>query len=140
MTLIVLFSQFHFATILSPWIRRALVAGGFGVGKVDTHMHEEIAPVTRYHDQYIADPEHTDPKDVAEMRITDPEAITHVAEVSARSSTEITVSTPIPSESALMMLPETPFFHLDLAAAVRAAEKGVSRPPSFTEDSRDSKH
>src|SRR6266550_7190775 len=24
--------QFHFATILSPWTRRALIAGGFGIG------------------------------------------------------------------------------------------------------------
>ncbi len=54
-------TQFHFATILSPWIRRALVAGGFGVGTLSTRMHEEIAPVTRYHDQYIADPEHIGP-------------------------------------------------------------------------------
>ena len=105
------------------------------MGKADTHIHEEIAPVTRYHDQYIADPEHcTDPKDVAEMRVTDPEAIAQVAAVSVRSSTDGTVrSASVPSESALMMLPETPFFHLDLAAAVRAAERGLSRAPSIIE-------
>ena len=88
------------------------------MGKADTHIHEEITPVTRYHDQYIADPEHTDPKDIAEMRRNgeDIEAMAQVMEVSARSSTVGTPS-PLPTESTLMMLPETPFFHLDLAAA-----------------------
>ncbi|KAI0747884.1 sulfate permease [Daedaleopsis nitida] len=124
--------EFHFATILSPWIRRALVAGGFGVGNSTVHMHEEIAPVTRYHDQYIADPQHTELVDDPHARVDDPEMAkgsTHVAAVSARSSSEGTVQT-IPTQSALMMLPDTPFFHLDLTAAVRAAEKGLSRVPS----------
>ena len=74
-------------------------------------MHEEIAPVTRYHDQYIADPEHTDHSTIVEMRLPDPEAVhqvgVHVSAVSARSSTDATVSpmSALPtSESALMML------------------------------------
>ncbi|PIL23773.1 transporter [Ganoderma sinense ZZ0214-1] len=126
--------EFHFATILSPWIRRALIAGGFGVrgSAMSTHFHEEIAPVTRYHDQYIADPEHTEPID-AVSRTADPEAgvsVVPVSAISARSSSEQTVQS-LPSESALMMLPDTPFFHLDLAAAVKAAEKGLSRAASI---------
>lgn len=96
-----------------------------------THFHEEIAPVTRYHDQYIADPEHTEPVDVV-SRVTDPEtgvSVVPVSAISARSSSEQTVQS-LPTESAVMMLPDTPFFHLDLAAAVKAAEKGLSRAPS----------
>ena len=124
--------QFHFATILSPWIRRALIAGGFGVGNASAHMHEEIAPVTRYHDQYIADPQHTEQKEDPPVHIDDPEAIvgsTRVAAISARSSSEGTVQS-VPNRSAVMMLPETPYFHLDLTTAVRAAEKGLARVPS----------
>ncbi|PWN51657.1 sulfate permease [Violaceomyces palustris] len=36
--------EFHFANILSPWIRRALLAGGFGTGNASRHI-TEIAPV-----------------------------------------------------------------------------------------------
>lgn len=37
--------EFHFATILSPWIKRALLAGGFGTGKPVVERPLEIAPV-----------------------------------------------------------------------------------------------
>ena len=95
-------------------------------------MHEEIAPVTRYHDQYIADPQHTEHVDDPHARVHDPEMAkgsTHVAAVSVRSSSEGTVQS-IPTQSALMMLPDTPFFHLDLPSAVRAAERGLTRVTS----------
>ncbi len=36
--------EFHFANILSPWIRRALLAGGFGTGEASRHI-TEFAPV-----------------------------------------------------------------------------------------------
>ncbi|PWY97288.1 putative sulfate permease [Testicularia cyperi] len=36
--------EFHFANILSPWIRRGLLAGGFGVGFTSKRI-TEIAPV-----------------------------------------------------------------------------------------------
>lgn len=36
--------EFHFANILSPWIRRALLAGGFGTGSSLGHV-TEVAPV-----------------------------------------------------------------------------------------------
>ncbi|TFY76919.1 hypothetical protein EWM64_g7091 [Hericium alpestre] len=44
--------EFHFATILSPWIRRALVAGGFGTGRGASANLREIAPVYAYRDSY----------------------------------------------------------------------------------------
>ena len=58
-------------------------------------------------------------------RTADPEtgvSVVPVSAISARSSSEQTVQS-LTGESALMMLPDTPFFHLDLAAAVKAAEK-----------------
>lgn len=36
--------EFHFANIISPWVRRALIAGGFGTGKPLKEI-VEIAPV-----------------------------------------------------------------------------------------------
>ncbi|KAL1947588.1 hypothetical protein VTO73DRAFT_13312 [Trametes versicolor] len=125
--------EFHFATILSPWIRRALVAGGFGGGTLTTRMHEEIAPVTRYHDQYIADPEHIGPSKGSHEREDDLEAPPNIAQISVRSSSEGTVRSVPGDAAAPMMLPSTPFFHLDVATAVRAAEGGVTRPSSIME-------
>ncbi|KAJ3558108.1 hypothetical protein NM688_g1116 [Phlebia brevispora] len=41
--------EFHFATVLSPWIRRALVAGGFGTG-ARLNGPTEIAQVVSFGD------------------------------------------------------------------------------------------
>ncbi|KOS12655.1 sulfate permease [Malassezia pachydermatis] len=41
--------QFHFAHILSPWIRRGLLAGGFGTGRIHRHV-TEIASVVQQGD------------------------------------------------------------------------------------------
>ena len=41
--------EFHFANILSPWIRRALLAGGFGTGPATRHI-TEVAPVVHQRD------------------------------------------------------------------------------------------
>jgi sodium-independent sulfate anion transporter 11 len=46
--------EFHFATILSPWIRRALIAGGFGLG-VPAALQGEIAGVVPYREGYADD-------------------------------------------------------------------------------------
>ena len=40
--------DFHFCGILSPWTRRALVAGGFGQGKRRDGTNLEIAPVVKH--------------------------------------------------------------------------------------------
>ncbi|TBU50099.1 sulfate permease [Dichomitus squalens] len=127
--------EFHFATVLSPWIRRALIAGGFGVRSNSgyTHFHEEIAPVTRYHDQYIADPEHAERVVDVVGRVVDPEAGMSSIQIntgSTRSSSDGTVQL-VPNGSGLLMLPDTPFFHLDLESAVKAAEKELSPTPSI---------
>ncbi|WFC95303.1 hypothetical protein MBRA1_001950 [Malassezia brasiliensis] len=37
--------EFHFAQILSPWIRRALLAGDFGTGSIRRHVRELAAVV-----------------------------------------------------------------------------------------------
>lgn len=130
--------QFHFANILSPWIRRSLVAAGFGTGhRENSGVRHEVAPVTRYHDQYIADPRHCDDEaakeDARSARLEDPEAIIETpTPSSSRSSSQITIASVSEVDAKLssiapIMPVATPFFHFDIAAAVRAAESGIVR-------------
>jgi len=94
--------EFHFANILSPWIRRALVAGGFGLAHPERNIPTEVAPVfTHYLSQGSGVIGETEPRT---KNVSDEESQTgsHVAPI---------IST------------DTPFFHLDLLSAVRAAEE-----------------
>ncbi|KAG2077793.1 sulfate permease [Suillus decipiens] len=99
--------EFHFATILSPWIRRSLVAAGFGVGTPSVELSNEIAPVVTYpggrREKWWGD--------VPSSGIEDTEAHNE--------------SLPPTSGTVPMVPTETPFFHFDLTSAVRAAEAGV---------------
>ncbi|KAL1413598.1 Sulfate permease 2 [Vanrija albida] len=56
--------EFHFTGILSPWIRRALIAGGFGRAHTEGTTHPlEVAPVARSYgyNGNDADPDHQRP-------------------------------------------------------------------------------
>ncbi|KAG9086861.1 hypothetical protein FRC07_012970, partial [Ceratobasidium sp. 392] len=109
--------EFHFASILSPWIRRALVAGGFGTGEAGRTIPHEIAPVvppppgqyTGPNDEY-AGGNLNEPR-TPEMDKKDLEG--YPPNSRASSSTEL--EAPIVSRS-------TPYFHLDLNSAVKAAQ------------------
>ncbi|KIJ69490.1 hypothetical protein HYDPIDRAFT_79859 [Hydnomerulius pinastri MD-312] len=111
--------DFHFASILSPWIRRALVAGGFGIGALADRPHE-IASVVPYRggrrEQWRDD---SSQDDIEAHESSEPLPIspggTHLA------------------ETAPLLSVDTPFFHIDLASAVRAAELGLGRPLSRQE-------
>jgi solute carrier family 26 (sodium-independent sulfate anion transporter), member 11 len=101
--------QFHFATILSPWIRRALIAGGFGVGQPASRAPQEIAAVVPYRDGLRE----------REIRVEAPENDDIEKSISSKH---------VEGDSSDGVLPlpfETPFFHIDLQAAVRAAESGL---------------
>jgi len=113
--------DFHFATILSPWIRRALIAGNFGTGA--PCPTQEIAAVVQYRDDY---------KDNRVERF---------------SSEHVDIETPParhsgPSEAYgpnedFLMDTHTPFFYFDLLTAVHAAEKQLlSRPSLILETSQ----
>ncbi|KAG2146934.1 sulfate transporter family-domain-containing protein [Suillus bovinus] len=101
--------EFHFATILSPWIRRSLIAAGFGIGTPAVEYSIEIAPVVPYRggrrEKWW--------EDASSPGIEDIE--THSESLPPTSGTVPIV--PI----------ETPFFHFDLTSAVRAAEAGVEK-------------
>lgn len=101
--------EFHFATILSPWIRRSLVAAGFGVGIPAVELSSETAHVVPYpgdrRGEYWGD--------VTSSGIED---------IEARSE-----SFP-PTLGTVPIVPiDTPFFHFDLTSAVCAAEAGVEK-------------
>jgi sodium-independent sulfate anion transporter 11 len=105
--------QFHFATILSPWVRRALLAGGFGLGTPASHVYRDLAAVVPYRggasDNYSSGVELRQSEDL------------EVADVKTSSTTtEDDEYQPIVQEN-------TPFFHIDLQSAVRAAESGVGK-------------
>ncbi|OJA16894.1 hypothetical protein AZE42_11903, partial [Rhizopogon vesiculosus] len=107
--------EFHFATILSPWIHRALVAAGFGIGTPPVDLPREIAPVVPYRggrrEKWL---------DEAAGPSTSPEDVeAHDATLPHLSGTAPIVET------------ATPFFHFDLTSAVHAAEAGVERSGSF---------
>ncbi|KAG6381886.1 sulfate permease [Boletus reticuloceps] len=107
------FSAFHFASILSPWIQRALIASGFGIGS-PSEIPSEIAPVVTYDD------EHRDAwKSHSETRSTD---VTYLS----RGGERVSESTPLMTE-------ETPFFHFDVVAALRAAQSNQEQQPSSDE-------
>ncbi|KAJ3726270.1 sulfate transporter family-domain-containing protein [Lentinula raphanica] len=114
--------EFHFASILSPWIRRALVAGGFGVGTLSSRVPREIAAVVPYRDG-LSDRELSDLRqNIIREQVDD---IERNMSSSAQGKESIR-SFEIEGTGYAPLLPQdTPFFHLDLASAVRAAESGL---------------
>lgn len=134
--------EFYFASITSPWIRRALLASGFGTGQIAQHF-TEVAPVVGQHDavddqQQRRTPQAKAPRDEEEgghnhnvnnddIQVTktfpsdsksDPESSEDVSRKSSseQDDSQSRVSVPIIWNHDL-----TPFFHLDLSAALAAA-------------------
>jgi len=102
--------EFHFASILSPWIRRSLVAGGFGYdhgSRPDSRRHD-VATVPA---PYDSDSLHVGPSST---------------DIEAKETKEVPLPDPsygaIDRGEASAVQVDTPFFHLDLAEAVAAAE------------------
>ncbi|KAG7092248.1 hypothetical protein E1B28_008613 [Marasmius oreades] len=109
--------DFHFATVLSPWIRRALIAGGFGLPGSSPTVPQEIAAVVPYRDG-LRDRISTD------LREQDIEG----GRVDSESLSSNDKKTPrFEGQFGTVLHSETPFFHLDLTSAVSAAESGLGR-------------
>jgi solute carrier family 26 (sodium-independent sulfate anion transporter), member 11 len=107
--------EFHFATILSPWIRRSLVAGGFG------YDHRSRSLPTRPHDVAAV----KTPYDISQ---TGPSTTPTDIESGEMKGTEIADSSfgTIHGNEASVVQVDTPYFHLDLTEAVAAAEASLS--------------
>ncbi|KAG5639597.1 hypothetical protein H0H81_010799 [Sphagnurus paluster] len=100
--------EFHFATVLSPWIRRALTAGGFGLGIPASRFPPDLAAIVPYRDGR---------SDLSEQGM---EFIDDIESGDTKKSQSDSELEPLISE-------DTPFFHIDLLSAVRAAESGIGR-------------
>lgn len=103
--------EFHFATILSPWIRRALIAGGFGTGTPASSAPTEIAPVVPYRGGQQQTSLNIKSSDIESPGDRDDKG------------SGVEEYEPVEPEI-------TPFFHFDIVSAVRAAESGLSRRES----------
>ncbi|KAJ4488210.1 sulfate transporter family-domain-containing protein [Lentinula aciculospora] len=114
--------EFYFASILSPWIRRALVAGGFGVGTSSSRAPHEIAAVVPYRDG-LGDRQLSDLRQNVREQNDDSD-IEKRFSTSAQGKNSVT-SFEIGTGYAPLLPVDTPFFHLDLESAVRAAESGL---------------
>nr|GAT61246.1 sulfate permease [Mycena chlorophos] len=100
--------EFHFATLLSPWIRRALLAGGFGTnGSTFVPTEIAIAQVHPYADSNFQQRSLGKRDSSSDLEAGDAKQPTSYPE-----GFEPVVET------------NTPFFHFDLATAVKAAENG----------------
>ncbi|GJJ12400.1 hypothetical protein Clacol_006642 [Clathrus columnatus] len=101
--------EFHFANILSPWIRRALVAGGFGMPISDRVIPTEVAPIFTHH--------LSAGRSVFEKfsNNSDTEANVPRKDFDDGRSNE--------SRLEPILSTDTPFFHVDLESAVRSAEQ-----------------
>jgi sodium-independent sulfate anion transporter 11 len=116
--------EFHFASILSPWIRRSLVAGGFGYDhriRSDTRRHDVGAIAPSYDALHLGLPS---------------------TDIEAREAKDILFPDPsygsVHQGEASVVQVDTPFFHLDLAEAVAAAEEGLLKlSPQSSKDAKD---
>ncbi|KAG8745562.1 hypothetical protein FRC10_007740 [Ceratobasidium sp. 414] len=111
--------EFHFASILSPWIRRALVAGGFGMGEEGRVIPHEIASVVP-----PAGGAYTGPNDeygVGHSGRSSPRADKQDLEGNELPDSRSASSSVTEFEGAIVSR-STPYFHLDLNSAVRAAQ------------------
>jgi len=106
--------EFHFASILSPWIRRSLVACGFGYDRrLESSRPHDLAPVLPPYDVPVRGPVSTS---------TDIE----VGDTKRTTLGDPSYGTVHRDEGPAVQV-DTPFFHLDLAEAVAAAESGLSK-------------
>lgn len=135
--------EFHFAAILAPWTRRALIAGGFGYGgKRD--LVAEIAPAVppvdalspedrARRDREQARANNIHPVDSRQMRveieqqkeaITPPSGSSSTYDLEAAAGGKKSMGEWSISSEAAILSTDTPYFHIDLASAIAAVAPG----------------
>ncbi|OXG89494.1 solute carrier family 26 (sodium-independent sulfate anion transporter), member 11 [Cryptococcus neoformans Gb118] len=119
--------EFHFCGILSPWIRRALIAGGFGQGRAKEGAALEVAPAVIENLENAASP------GIERERYNQHEAsfIHEIGQPSTSTSAGTSFSeeekrigsgfaTPSSTKTVPLLDRSTPFFHFDLADALNS--------------------
>ena len=118
--------EYHFASILSPWIKRALVAGGFGTGN-PAHRVVEVAsvvPIASVEGPDVHGEEDFQRRHRKTAGVKDVEGGHDIIETIPSKSSKATPRTESIDSDVLPVVPTNyPFFHLDLDDAVRSAEK-----------------
>jgi len=138
--------EFHFSGILSPWIRRALIAAGFGQGQARHGTALEIAPVVAQDDALSpADRARFDAEKARdrgegssgggtpsddETSFEDRKSYPASIDVEAGIPTSWQRATPGSGAASARSLPlldkATPFFHFDLADALTSLDLSAS--------------
>lgn len=129
--------EFHFANILSPWVRRALIAGGFGIGEFDTRRAREVAPVVPARYEAFGGAASESQGNELHARHPHPQADIEAAPASGGKGEFDAGSVDSATLDAVPLLDsDTPFFHIDLASAVRSAEMSVAAVEKRTKDAK----
>ncbi|KZP01256.1 sulfate permease [Calocera viscosa TUFC12733] len=115
--------EFHFAGILSPWIRRAIIAGGFGVGAPGRSLPIEIAPVVPPQEAHQWGPGDEFPaRQGGPSRLQDEEALSPTESEGGDEKVPVTANSSTTDFEAPIVSTLTPFFHFDLSTAVQSAQ------------------
>ena len=117
--------EYHFAQILSPWIKRALVAGGFGTGN-PAHRVVEVAsvvPITTVQGPEAHGRNDFQRRSRKSQRVQDlEEGGDHIEKNTCEEVWDASIQRSH-SDVAPIVPTNYPFFHLDLDDAVRSAER-----------------
>ena len=118
--------EYHFASILDPWIKRALVAGGFGAGK-PAHRLIEVAsmvPIKDAEDPRTHGEEEFQRRRLESKPAKDVETSFDIEPIHVGpEKIDIHKGQSLDSNISPVTATNYPFFHLDLEDAVKSAEK-----------------
>jgi len=114
--------EYHFASILDPWIKRGLVAGGFGAGK-PAHRVVEIASIVPIKD--AEDPRTHGEEEFQRRRLESTKDLETSFEIEPipEKGTRGFQTRSLNANVSPVVATNYPFFHLDLEDAVRSAER-----------------
>ena len=118
--------EYHFAAVMSPWIKRALVAGGFGTGQPAHRVVEvaSIVPISTAEDPDTHGEEEFQRRRRKSIGARDVENGDLIEQIPDKHAANFAARTASSDSDVLPVVPTNyPFFHLDLDDAVKSAEK-----------------
>lgn len=112
--------EFHFANIISPWVRRALIAGGFGFG-VPLKDFTEVSPVVAGNSSYSGSSSQQNNTEVNDLKHRVKNYITNTDYKDKRFQTQDEYDLNLAERGnddqdhwGALISNDTPFFHLDI--------------------------